>query len=596
MLNKEQQLAVSQINGPVMCLAGPGAGKTHTIIQHILFLIRSQINPANILVITFSKAAAKELQTRFYEQVGNEFYPVTFGTFHSVFFQIINSVHHYSVKNILTLSRKKTYLKIAYANLNFNDKLSEEQCEDILQYIAKRKNSLFATDVSINDDREPLFQEYCKVCKENRQIDFEDMIVLCYELLTSDKDVRKFFQNQYQHIIVDESQDMNIAQYEILKILAKPQDNIMLVGDDDQSIYGFRGAMPQILSKFESDFPNLKKIIFHQNYRSTKEIVNFSHKIIQNNKYRFEKEYFTENETGNPVSILSFDNKEEEYQYLLHQIKEKSALYSYDRVACLFRTNLDAAYLQSLLVKENIPCVMKELNWNPYHHFIWKDIWHYLRLAKGIGDLQDFYAIMNKPLRYFSRAALSEKDIDFNKLYLFYRHKSYMKTIIDKFIYDLNQIKRMDFYSGINYIRKVVGYDAFLKEMAYEEKKPVSEYMDIADLLQNSIKSFDTLSEIENHINLYEKSISGQNERKNGVHITTFHGAKGLEFDCVIIPDCNEGIIPHRRSMCDNEIEEERRMFYVAVTRAKKELLITYVKGSHDSKSFVSRFIKEVIK
>lgn len=575
-----------------MCLAGPGAGKTHTIIQHILFLIRSHINPANILVITFSKAAAKELQTRFYEQSGNEFYPVTFGTFHSVFFQIINSKYHYSAKNILTLSRKKSYLKIAYANLNYNEKLSEEQCEDILQYIAKKKSSFFTSDISVNDEREPVFREYCKVCKENRQIDFEDMILLCHELLISNREVRLFYQNQYQHIIVDESQDMNFAQYEILKILTKPQNNIMLVGDDDQSIYGFRGAMPQILSKFETDFPNLRKIIFHQNYRSTKEIVNFSHKLIQNNKYRFEKQYFTENETGNPVLLLPFDNKEEEYQYLLQQIKEKSALYSYEQVACLFRTNLDAAYLQSLLIKENIPCVMKELHWNPYHHFIWKDIWHYLRLAKGIGDLQDFYGIMNKPLRYFSRASISGRDMDFNKLYFFYRQKTYMKTIIDKFIYDLNQIKRMDFYAGIHYIRKVVGYDAYLKELALEEGKNISEYMDIANLLQNSMKTFETMSEIENHILQYEKTLNNQNEYKKGVHITTFHGAKGLEFDCVIIPDCNEGIIPHKRSICENEIEEERRMFYVAVTRAKKELMITYLKGEHDSKSFVSRFIK----
>ena len=594
MLNQEQKNAVSVIDGPVMCLAGPGSGKTHTIIQRILHLIKMGIPPLNILVITFSKSAATELQNRFFSQTNGEYFPVTFGTFHAVFFHILNEKYHYKASDILSLSQKMEYMKTACVQSDGKKEPDEEEILQHLQKLAVYKNN--AGKIKITLEEKNIYEIYKKICIENRKIDFEDMMLKCYEVLKTDSEICNFYRKKFQYIIVDEFQDINPIQYLILRILAKPKNNLMVVGDDDQSIYGFRGSKPQILLSFQKDFPNVKQIQFKKNYRSTKEIVKFSQDIICDNKIRYMKTFDTINEAGNKVEIIGFKDREEEYGFLVDKLRMKGVEYGFENIACLFRTNMDAAAIQERLFKEKIPCTMKEKAWNPYEHFIWMDFFHYLLLAKGDGTPKDFYAIMNKPLRYFSRNAMNGKVFSLEELYKFYKDKAYMKQYIDKFSYDLQMLRNMDFFGAINYIRRVIGYDEYLRKKAFEEGKESKEYLEIADLLQRQAAQFHTLQELTQHIDKYGMALKAAAVHKNGIRFMTFHGAKGLEFDCVYIMDCNEGIIPHKKSGSEEETEEERRMFYVAITRAKKELSIYYLKGTEERRFFPSRFISKKIK
>ena len=604
--NSSQIAAITHEFGPVLCLAGPGSGKTFTLTHRIRHLIlEKQIDPARILVITFSKAAAKQMEQRFYKLMNDQYYPVRFGTFHAIFFQILSRYEGYTIKDILTLSQKKKYLKTILLQMDYQGKLDIESMEMILSQISYFKNrykQVYASEIEKKIPQfQSIFRQYENLIRQEHKLDFDDMLVLCYELLQKRQDILDEYAGQFEHILIDEYQDINPIQYEIIKGLIKPHGNLFAVGDDDQSIYGFRGSDPSIMLCFQNDFTDGTIISLDKNYRSTKGIVDFAKQIIRENKARYDKEMIAMKE-GNGVQLRPYESKEEQYRDLIEKFHRAKTEENLQNHACLFRTNMDASYLAELLLKEKIPYVMKEKPYNPYDHFICRDLIHYLHLKEGNFSIHEFVPVMNRPLRYISREAIDtfKGEVDFDLLKRFYAPKEYMIKNIQKLEYDLIRMKNMDLFAAIHYIRKGIGYDEYLKKQAMEQNVPIDEYMKTADELQKRFGMFQNLEELEIHIDNYRENIvktkQNQHVEKEGVHIMTYHASKGLEFDTVHLPDCNEGNIPYKKSTTQEQIEEERRLFYVAITRAKEEVHITYVEGNKTTRHLRSRFLNNVDK
>lgn len=604
--NPQQIEAITHESGPVMCLAGPGSGKTFTLTRHIRYLIKEKlIEPHHILVITFSKASAIEMQKRFIELMNSEYYPVRFGTFHSIFFHLLSKYEHYKTSDILTDSQKKKYLKTVLLQINYQGKNDTETVENLLSQISYLKNHS-KENISQIENEIPHFNEiynkYEALIRLEHKLDFDDMMLLCHKLLIQRPDILQEYKKEIAHVLIDEYQDINPIQYELVKKIVYPHNNLFVVGDDDQSIYGFRGCNPGIMLAFKEEFSDGKIITFPLNYRCAKAIVDAAGRVISNNEKRFKKEIHAHKASNEKVKFIAFESKEAEYEKIISELKEigSNSVDSYNDIVFLFRTNMDASYLAERLLKERIPYQMKEKLYNPYDHFIAKDLLHYLYLKSGEYTLEHFVPIMNRPLRYINRDAVDTcyGRIDFNKLIQFYNDKEYMKQHILKFEYDLKRMQKMDVYAAVNYIRKGIGYDNFLKKKAFELGIKADEYLKMADDIQNRMGEFACMEELQNHIDNYRQQISNStksnnDKKKNGVHIMTYHASKGLEFETVYLPDCNEGIIPYRKSITNEEIEEERRLFYVAMTRAKEKLNILYVDGDKDNRHLVSRFVKE---
>ena len=604
--NETQIAAITHESGPVMCLAGPGSGKTFVLTRHIRYLIKEKhIEPHHILVITFSKAAAIEMQKRFISLIDNEYYPVRFGTFHSIFFHLLSRYEQYKTSDILTNSQKKRYLKTVLLQMNYLGKTDMEAVENILLAVSHVKNHSIKS-IPLYENEFPRFNEiysrYEALLRTEHKLDFDDMMLLCNDLLINRPDVLEEYKKEISHVLIDEYQDINPIQYEIVKKIIFPENNLFAVGDDDQSIYGFRGCNPEIMLAFNEEFPQGKIITFPYNYRCTKEIVDASGRLITHNEKRYKKNIRAKKERDNSVEFMAFDSKESECEKLLLMIKEilKEDSAKLNHIACLFRTNMDASFLAEKLLQEKIPYQMREKEYNPYEHFIAKDFLHYLHLVDGNLTVEHFVQIMNRPLRYINRDAINtgKNTIDFDEIIQFYEKKEYMQHQIKKLLYDLNRMQKMDIFAAINYVRKGIGYDDFLQKHALETGTQPNDYLKLADELQNRMGAFSSLAKLQNHIDNYREQItrsnnSKQDKKKEGIHIMTYHASKGLEFDTVFLPDCNEGIIPYRKSVTREEIEEERRLFYVAMTRAKEQLYIMYVDEYNDNRHLVSRFVKE---
>lgn len=650
--NPAQIAAITHNLGPAMCLAGPGSGKTFVLTHHIRYLITEKhIDPYHILVITFSKASAVEMQKRFFELMKQEYYPVRFGTFHAIFFQILSQYEHYKTSDILTISQKKKYLKTVLLQMNYQGKLDIESLENILSNISYCKNHnntvLFGEFEKTVPQFGEIYEKYEKLIRQEHKLDFDDMMLLCHRLLQKRPDILEAYRKEIEYVLIDEYQDINPIQYQLVKKLTEPHRNLFVVGDDDQSIYGFRGCDPGIMLDFKRHFPEGKIITFPINYRCRQPIVDAAGRVIAKNTKRFEKKICAAERMENERNILTdskykkeavhyqaFESKEAEYECLVEELKKiykggsssgvLSSLGKYSQsitlnnYACLFRTNMDASYLAELLLREKIPYQMKEKPYNPYDHFISRDFLHYLHLKEGDMSMEEFVPIMNRPLRYISRDAIDTADlrndykgsvygwraedlgistVSFDKLKQFYAEKEYMLHNIRKMEYDINRMKKMDIFAAINYVRKGVGYDDFLRKYAVSQNASVEEYLKMADEIQKRMGMFASLEQLENHIDSYRElsrtSNSNAGKEQCGVHIMTYHASKGLEFDTVFLPDCNEGTIPYRKSSTQEQIEEERRLFYVAMTRAKERLCIMYLDGEKGNRHLVSRFVRD---
>ena len=595
--------------GPMMLLAGPGSGKTTTMTKRVVSLLENyHVNPANILVVTFTKAAAREMKERFEKLcmdsgIAQNYKQVTFGTFHGVFYGILRHAYRLTGKNIISEEQRFDMLReLAYRQrMEIEDE--KEFFEGLVQEISEVKNSRIPLEhyYSKNCPDEvfrKIYTSYVTICRQSRLLDFDDMLLYCYDLLTQRPDILAGWQKKFQYILVDEFQDINKLQYDIVKMLAAPENNLFIVGDDDQSIYSFRGAKPEIMMNFPKDFPSVQTELLPVNYRSTGEIVEAAGKVIAWNKRRFQKKIHTDNEKGKAPLVKAFQNGKEEELYLKDCIvKAHEQGCPYEEMAVLYRTNSGARFLVETLMEYQIPFQMRDVLPNLYDHWIAKNLISYMKLAEGDRSRKEFLQVMNRPNRYISREVLDEPQVSFEALRWHYEEKEWMLDRIDKFEEDLNLLKNMTPYAAINYIRHGIGYEEYLRTYALFRKLKIEDMHEILDELADSAKGYQTFGEWFIHIAKYTDKIKEQARtkisEKKGVVISTFHSIKGLEFDQVFLMDVNEGTIPYRKAVTESNIEEERRLFYVGMTRARKELNLFYIKERHEKRMMPSRFLME---
>lgn len=602
--NNSQLKAVKHKTGPMLVIAGPGSGKTTVLTARIRNLIEEySVNPANILVITFTKAAANEMKSRFNNMMGRST-NVTFGTFHAVFFMILRAAYNYSVDSIIKEDVRQNIIKQAIERSRLEPDDLNEMISNITGEISRVKteaidiNAYYSASCPEEEFRD-IYKYYVKTLKKMGLIDFDDMLLYCHELLTTRRDILAKWQQKYQYILIDEFQDINKIQYDIIKLLAKPQDNLFIVGDDDQSIYGFRGSKPEIMLNFDKDYPDTDKVILDTNYRSTGNIVSAAGKVIAHNKVRFAKNINTVNDPGDKVDIIEFNTQAEEYEKIIDNIRKESASGgNYSDNAVLFRTNSTAAGFVRKLVEYSVPFVTRDGVPNVFEHWIARDVITYMNIAMGSRKRSDFLQIINRPKRYIGRDYLADAEISFDNLEKYYEDKNWMIERVDRLKYDILAMASMSPYAMINYLRKGVGYDGYLDEYAQSHNMQVRELYDVMDELMESARNFKTFNEWFAYIDEYGTKLResyAAMDKQNAVILTTMHSSKGLEYPVVYIIDANEEITPHKKAVFVPEIEEERRMFYVAMTRAKRRLNIYYARKRYNKEIEVSRFVKEIM-
>lgn len=608
-LNHAQTEAVAHNKGPCMVLAGPGSGKTLTIAKRIEYLImKHKVRPEEILVITFTKYAAWEMKNRTRSICGPSSYAVTFGTFHGIYYGILKWAYRLNQSNLLSDEEKYRILREILPGIDWDQEPEADEEKDYLQELAIEIGNVKNNCMDI-EEYEPvkyttekfrkLYRTYEETKKKYRKIDFEDMLIQCRDLFMKRPDILKKWQEKFQYILVDEFQDVNQAQYDVVRMLAAPQDNLFVVGDDDQSVYGFRGAKPGIMKEFMKDYPKARQILLDVNYRSSGYIVKGALRVIGNNKIRFEKKIEAFRKPDETVHVQEVKDPVQEAEYVLERIREyREKGVSYTEMAVLYRRNVDARAMSELMTEYQIPFVMKEHLNNIYEHFIALDMISYLRLSQGEYDRKYFLQIANRPNRYLTRESMKTGNVSYESLRRYYRDKDWMVDRIDQLEWDMKMICDKTPYAAIQYIRKRMGYDEFLKEYAAYRKISSEDLFAVLEEIWQNSKGYGTIKEWFEHIESYGKMLKEQNKKngeKEGVNLMTMHAAKGLEFDTVFVIEANEGSCPYKKATADEEIEEERRLFYVAMTRAKRKLVISYVKEKNGKDLLPSRFVSELL-
>ena len=603
--NESQKRAIAHLSGPMMVLAGPGSGKTSVIVDRTEYLIRHYgVAESSILVVTFSRAAAREMKERFLKKHGTTRSGVTFGTFHGVFYGILKHAYNLNASNITRPEQKRHFLKELVSRYCPDMREEKDFLEDLESEISLVKGSQIDLDhyYSVNcPDQEfrQIYRGYVKRCEQERLLDFDDMLVKCYELFVQREDILRGWQQKFQYILVDEFQDINQLQYDIVQMLARPQNNLFIVGDDDQSIYHFRGARPEIMLNFQKDYPDAQTVVLNVNYRSTEAILQKAGLLIGHNEKRFAKKLSTPNKKGSAVTVQAYQNPYEEADAICRELaKLKQKGEDLQDTAVLSRTNIEAAILVEKLMEYQIPFTMRDRLPNLYEHWIAGNMLAYLSMAQGDMSRGNFLSVMNRPNRYISRDAVYEPVVSFESLRIFYEDRDWMCDRIDEMEEHIKRLKRMSPYAGMNYIRHAIGYEEYLREYALYRKIKPEELYEILDRLQESAREYKTLEEWKDHIRRYKEEADRQqreqNEKREGVTIATLHSSKGLEFDKVWIINVNEEVIPYRKAQLESQLEEERRLFYVGMTRARRKLQLCYVYKQYDKKMKKSRFLDEI--
>lgn len=601
-ITQAQSRAIAHGKGPAMVLAGPGSGKTLVIVNRIKYLTEQYgVKPEEILVITFTKAAAAQMRERFERLAGGRS-RVTFGTFHGVFFQILKYAYHYTAANILREEEKYQILSGLADRMRLAYEDEKEFLADLAAEISLVKNEQIRLEhyysaACPEETFRKIYTGYQDQLRRSGRIDFDDMLVYCYELFTQRPDILNQWQKRFRYILVDEFQDINGLQYQVTRMLAAPEHNLFIVGDDDQSIYRFRGAKPEIMRNFAADYPEAERIVLDENFRSVKTIVRASLKVIQENKNRFEKEIRCGKEEGDPVEIRAFLGQEQESAYLIRKIRNAvSEGARYGEIAVLTRTNVGGRFFAEKLMEFQIPFRMRDTMPSLYDHWIARDVFAYLRLALGIRERKDFLQVMNRPTRYISRECVEDPVISFDRLRMWYEDKPWMVERLDRMEENLERMRGMRPFAAVNFIRHGMEYESYLKEYAARRRIKEEELLEVLDELQESAKNFKTSLEWFAHVEEYQQTLEQQKgkkaeEEEEAVTLSTLHSAKGLEFTEVFILDVNEEVIPHKKAYLEADIEEERRLFYVGMTRAKKRLHLFYIKERYGKRMEPSCFL-----
>lgn len=611
-LNQQQLEAVKHYEGPCMVYAGPGSGKTTVITHRVGYLINNyNVEPNKILVISFTKAAADEMKLRFESTYGwllSKGNSVNFGTFHSTFFRILRSYYRYDLSNILNEGDKYNVIKNIVKTLGVGNELDDEFVKDTILDIGLFKSNIlekenFTPNSMSKDDFDRVVFSYENYKNDSRKIDFDDMLTKCYELLMNQPAILQSIRNMYQYILIDEFQDINSVQFEIIKLLSSPSENLFVVGDDDQSIYSFRGANPNFILEFDKIYKNAKKVILNLNYRSQENIINTANRLISNNDLRVKKTMLSTKEPGVDIQLFRPKSRELENKdvcdLISNLIKEG---YNYSDIAVIYRTNILSSSIVDSFLDNNIPFASREKIYNIYEHWMARDLICYLRSVLNINDRESLKRIINRPTRYITNKAIRESDEYHKDFITSLKVKGnlmpYQITYLDRLEVDLKTLSHLETRKAINYIRKDIGYDDYIRNYCLEKQISSDGLIEILDELEETSSKHSTIAQFINHVKEFRESLyenrRSYSSKENQVELLTMHSAKGLEFKVVIIIEALEDIIPHSKSQDEESIEEERRLFYVAITRAKEQLYIYAPLNKYDKKADVSRFVNEM--
>ncbi len=623
MKNKKQIFSEAQLSainhdrGPALVLAGPGSGKTTTITYRVKKLIEMGVRPEAILVVTFTKAAAVNMTDRFRTIMDGKTLPVTFATFHSIFYKILRNEQSRNITGIISETEKINIIKEIVIRKKLDVLSLNDFAVNMLDEICRAKGNMI--DVKeynpINCKKETfsiVFAEYERAKEAEKKLDFEDMIILCYKLLKDNQNILNKWQNIFSYILIDEFQDINSLQYEIIKMLAYPSNNIFVVGDDDQSIYGFRGARPDIMFRFKDEF-NPKQYFLTENYRSTDEIVEMSANLICHNNKRFDKNFYAMNGHGQKPEILTFKNQAEQLSFMCKQIKayENAGVKKSD-IAILVRNNSQIEPVNTMLKNYNILSSTKNKSNDIYSSIVSKDILAYIIASQNWSKIsfrenEELMYVLNKPGRLISRQMFLEPGMDIKKLKEAYAHNNMIVNQIESLDFHMRMIATLPPYGAVNYIRNAVGYEGYIREYAGSHSIKITNLIKQLDDIQSDACRYDTLqlwldsinahnsNKTHNGGDTYDGAQQNNEDRQNHINLITMHNSKGLEFRIVFIINANQGIIPSSRALRDRDFEEERRVFYVAMTRAKERLHIFCARNVLGCEAMRSMFVDEIL-
>lgn len=626
-LNERQKEAVLATEGPVLVLAGAGSGKTTVLVNRIAYMISEKhIRPWNILAITFTNKAAREMKDRIERLLGDTAKDMWIGTFHSVCVRILRScidLLGYSRDFVIyDTADTKTVMKECLRELDIDEK--SFPVRNVLSIISNAKNDLMdaATfeNVYKSDYRmsiiAKIYYRYQTKLRKNNAVDFDDIILNTVKILSENPDVLSKYQDKFQYILVDEYQDTNNSQYLLINLLAQANRNLCVVGDDDQSIYKFRGANIGNILNFEDDYSDVQKITLDQNYRSTQNILDAANSVISNNKGRMGKSLWTSNGDGNKVFVYTGTNEYDEARYIARQIKKHfDEQGSFSDCAILYRTNAQSRVIEEMLMRESVPYkVLSGLRF--YDRKEIKDIIAYLRVVYNPNDDVSLARIINEPKRKIGNATLEKaRNIAREKETSLYDVISHaddypeFKTAIKKLLGFSEIIQSLIKLKDTVTIEELTGrilndtgyMPALVMEDTTESKTRIEnlgEFISVITEFEKNEETGNTLGEFLENISLVS-DIDGYDENEDSAVLMTIHSAKGLEFPIVFLSGLEEGLFPGMRSMeSDDDIEEERRLCYVAITRAKEQLYITKtISRTIHGKTMpttASRFFKEI--
>lgn len=622
-LNNEQKLAVGHIDGPCMVIAGPGSGKTRVIAHRIINMVKNHsIPPTRILAISFTKVSSLEMKSRTLDMGQDDrLKKVNFATFHSAFFRILRRYDGVSLEDLLSEVDRLKLAKSILKFLKVKD-FSDDDVLDVLGEISYVKNDLidyrdYESSTFESEVFQKIFELYEREKKKYNKIDFDDMLIKAFDLLKENAQVLSIVRQVFRYILIDEFQDINKVQFEVIRLIASPQNNIFVVGDEDQSIYGFRGARPDFMLDFDRYFEGAKKLVLKNNYRSKRTIVDMSSKLIKNNKNRYEKEIVASRNEEVKLRFIEPKDSDDEAIQIANQIKsmveKKSSDYQYEDFSVIYRTNRQARPFVDAFMDQRIPFVLKDSAKTIYEHWVSLDILAYLRIAMNIGTNDDWVRIINKPFRYISKASVSrasKSDDFFDSLLKDDDLKSFQKRDLEDLFEDLNYVRGLRPEYAISYIRSTLDYDRYVLEYCHERRVKSKAIVEILDELETSSKAFKTSFDFFKHIDEVKEEVRKRtNKSKNpaslsdfetkGVVLTTMHSSKGLEFPNVYIAGLNEGLVPYVRSsdedIDEDHLEEERRLLYVAITRAKDSLVISSPAKRFGKRIGKSLFMDEIM-
>ena len=603
-LNERQKEAVLATEGPVLVLAGAGSGKTTVLVNRIAYMISEKhIRPWNILAITFTNKAAREMKDRIERLLGDTAKDMWIGTFHSVCVRILRSCIDLLGYNrdfvIYDTADTKTVMKECLRELDIDEK--SFPVRNVLSIISNAKNDLMdaATfeNVYKSDYRmsiiAKIYYRYQTKLRKNNAVDFDDIILNTVKILSENPDVLSKYQDKFQYILVDEYQDTNNSQYLLINLLAQANRNLCVVGDDDQSIYKFRGANIGNILNFEDDYSDVQKITLDQNYRSTQNILDAANSVISNNKGRMGKSLWTSNGDGNKVFVYTGTNEYDEARYIARQIKKHfDEQGSFSDCAILYRTNAQSRVIEEMLMRESVPYkVLSGLRF--YDRKEIKDIIAYLRVVYNPNDDVSLARIINEPKRKIGNATLEKaRNIAREKETSLYDVISHaddypeFKTAIKKLLSfsEIIQslIKLKDTVTIEDLTGRILNDTGYMPALVMEDTtesktriENLGEFISVITEFEKNEETGNTLGEFLENISLVS-DIDGYDENEDSAVLMTIHSAKGLEFPIVFLSGLEEGLFPGMRSMeSDDDIEEERRLCYVAITRAKEQLYIT---------------------